>query len=151
GEILVKVQTKIKTKPDFELTYVVDNAGWYPTYDIRAKTINDPIEIVYKANLRQDTKVNWENVKLAFSSTNPNSSGVAPELQTYYLDYYRLPPVYNASISSVSGRVTDQANQPMIGVNVMVPETTIGTVTDAGGNYSLTLPANAGYLSFSFI
>src|SRR5690554_1630997 len=151
GEILVKVQTKIKTKPTFELTYIVDNAGWYPTYDIRAKTINDPIEIIYKANLRQDTKVDWENVKLAFSSSNPNSSGVAPELQTYFLDYYTLPPIYNTAISSVSGRVTDQDNQPLVGVNVTIPETTIGTVTDANGNYSLTLPQNAGYLNFSYI
>ncbi|HZH71693.1 MAG TPA: mucoidy inhibitor MuiA family protein [Mariniphaga sp.] len=151
GEILVKVQTKIKTKPTFELTYIVDNAGWYPTYDIRAKTINDPIEIIYKANLRQDTKVDWKNVKLAFSSSNPNSSGVAPELQTYFLDYYTLPPIYNTAISSVSGRVTDQDNQPLVGVNVTIPETTIGTVTDANGNYSLTLPQNAGYLNFSYI
>jgi uncharacterized protein (TIGR02231 family) len=33
----------------------------------------------------------------------------------------------------------------------MVPETTIGAVTDVNGNYSITLPNNAGYLSFSFI
>lgn len=72
-------------------------------------------------------------------------------MQVYYLDYYQLPPVYNKSISSVSGRVTDRDNQPLIGANVMVPETTIGTVTDTGGNYSLTLPANAEYLHFSFI
>ena len=151
GEILVKVQSKIKTNPSFELSYIVDNAGWYPTYDIRAKTINDPVEIIYKANLRQDTKVDWKNVKLRFSSSNPNSSGVAPELKTYYLDYYSLPPIYNKSINSVSGRVLDQENNPLPGATVMVPETTIGAVTDINGNYSITLPNNAGYLSFSFI
>jgi hypothetical protein len=151
GEILVKVQSKIQTNATFELSYIVDNAGWYPTYDIRAKTINDPVEIIYKANLRQDTKVDWKNVKLSFSSSNPNSSGVAPELKTYYLDYYSLPPVYNKTINSVSGQVLDQENQPLIGATVMVPETTIGAVTDMNGNYSITLPNNAGYLSFSFI
>ncbi|WP_319503663.1 mucoidy inhibitor MuiA family protein [uncultured Draconibacterium sp.] len=151
GEILVKVQSKIKTNPSFELSYIVDNAGWYPTYDIRAKTINDPVEIIYKANLRQDTKVDWKNVKLSFSSSNPNSSGVAPELKTYYLDYYSLPPVYNKSINSVSGQVVDEENQPLIGVTVMVPKTTIGVVTDMNGNYSITLPNNADYLNFSFI
>lgn len=151
GEIIVKVQSKIKTNPSFELSYIVNNAGWYPTYDIRAKTINDPVEIIYKANLRQDTKVDWKNVKLSFSSSNPNSSGVAPELKTYYLDYYSLPPVYNKSINSVSGQVLDQKNNPLPGATVMVPETTIGAVTDMNGNYSITLPNNAGYLSFSFI
>ncbi|WP_163323609.1 mucoidy inhibitor MuiA family protein [Draconibacterium mangrovi] len=151
GEILVKVQGKIKTNPSFELSYIVDNAGWYPTYDIRAKTINDPVEIIYKANLRQDTKVDWKNVKLSFSSSNPNSSGVAPELKAYFLDYYSLPPVYNKSINSVGGQVVDEENQPLIGVTVMVPKTTIGTVTDMNGNYSITLPNNADYLNFSFV
>jgi len=151
GEILVKVQSKIKTHPSFELSYIVDNAGWYPTYDIRAKTINDPVEIIYKANLRQDTKVDWKNVKLSFSSSNPNSSGVAPELKTYFLDYYSLPPVYNKSINSVTGQVLDQENNPLPGATVMIPETTIGAVTDINGKYSITLPNNAGYLSFSSI
>lgn len=151
GEILIKVQSKIKTHPSFELSYIVDNAGWYPTYDIRAKTINDPVEIIYKANLRQDTKVDWKNVKLSFSSSNPNSSGVAPELKTYFLDYYSLPPVYNKSINSVTGQVLDQENNPLPGATVMVPETTIGAVTDMNGKYSITLPNNAGYLSFSSI
>ena len=151
GEILVKVQSKIKTNPSFELSYIVDNAGWYPTYDIRAKTINDPVEIIYKANLRQDTKVDWKNVKLSFSSSNPNSSGVAPELKTYFLDYYSLPPVYNKSINSVTGQVLDQENNPLPGTTVMIPETTFGAVTDMNGKYSITLPNNAGYLSFSSI
>lgn len=151
GEILVKVQTKLKSNPKFELSYIVDNAGWYPTYDIRVKTINDPVEIVFKANIRQDTKVDWKNVKLSFSSSNPNSSGVAPELKTYFLDYYSLPPVYNKLINSVSGQVLDQDNQPLVGVSVKVPETTIGTITDMNGNYSIKLPNNAGYLSFAYI
>lgn len=151
GEILVKVQTKLKSNPKFELSYIVDNAGWYPTYDIRVKTINDPVEIVYKANIRQDTKVDWKNVKLSFSSSNPNSSGVAPELKAYFLDYYSLPPVYNKLINSVSGQVLNQDNQPLVGVSVKVPETTIGTITDMNGNYSIKLPNNAGYLSFAYI
>lgn len=151
GEVLVKVQAKSKTNATFDLTYLVDNAGWHPTYDIRATTVNDPLEIIYKANLRQDTKVDWKNVKLAFSSSNPNSSGIAPELQTYYLDYYSRPPVYNASINAVSGQVLDSENRPLPGATVTVPETTIGTVTDINGNYSITLPNNAGYLSFMFI
>ncbi len=151
GEILVKVEAKTKTSASIEISYLAENAGWYPSYDIRAKSINEPIEIIYKANVRQDTKVDWNNVKIKFSSSNPETSGVAPELKTYYLDYNRLPPVYNLSINSVSGQVLDQNNQPLPGVSVMIPETTIGAVTDINGNYSITIPANADYLNFSFI
>lgn len=151
GEILVKVEAKKQTSASMEISYLVGNAGWYPSYDIRAKSINDPVEIIYKANVRQDTKTDWKNVKLKFSSSNPTTSGIAPELKTYYLDYGNFPPIYNSTINSVSGQVTDQNNEPVPGVSVMIPETTIGAVTDINGHYSLTLPNNSDYLNFSFI
>ena len=151
GEILVKVEAQKQTSASIEISYLVGNAGWYPSYDIRAKSINDPVEIIYKANVRQDTKTDWENVKLKFSSSNPATSGVAPELKTYYLDYNNFPSIYNSTINSVSGQVTDQNNEPLPGVSVMIPETTIGAVTDRNGHYSITLPNNSDYISFSFV
>lgn len=51
---------------------------------------------------------------------------------------------------TVTGVVKDPTGEPMIGVNVMVSGTTIGTVTDFDGNYSLKVPENAK-LQFSFI
>lgn len=92
GEILVKVDSPKEIYATFEISYIVSNAGWFPSYDIRANNVNEPIELVYKANVRQDTKVDWKNVKLKFSSSEPNVSGVAPELQPYYINYNLHPP-----------------------------------------------------------
>jgi hypothetical protein len=151
GEILVKVESSKTANVHFEISYLVKNASWYPSYDIRVDDITKPVEIVYKANLRQDTKVDWKNVKLRFSSTNPSISGVAPELKTYFLDYYSQPPVYNKNINSVSGKVTDTNMESLPGVNVLVEGTTIGTVSDINGNYSITLPKSASYLTFNYV
>ncbi|MBL4677130.1 MAG: TonB-dependent receptor [Mucilaginibacter sp.] len=54
---------------------------------------------------------------------------------------------------AVSGRVVDENNQPLPGVNVSVAGTTIGTTTDVNGRYKLNVPdAYAGRsLSYSFI
>ncbi|MGZ2371440.1 mucoidy inhibitor MuiA family protein [Ancylomarina sp. YFZ004] len=152
GEIVVRVEAKSKTNPKFELSYFVGNAGWFPSYDIRAKNINEPLELIYKANLRQDTKVAWNNVKLKFSSSNPKTSGVAPELKTYFLDYNSHPPVYNRSINSVSGRVVSADDGLAIpGVSIRVVGSTIGAATDMNGKYSITIPANSSQLNYSFI
>lgn len=151
GEILVKVESKGSSMSDFEISYVVGNAGWLPTYDIRAKNVNESIELIYKANVKQDTKVDWKNVKLRLSSADPNLSGVAPELKTYYLNYNTAPPSYNRSISQVKGRVFDSDSQPLPGVYVMVKGTTIGTTTDFDGNYSITIPETSSQLEFAFI
>ena len=52
----------------------------------------------------------------------------------------------------VSGKVTAQEDASSLpGVNVVLKGTTIGTVTDSDGKYSLSVPANAGSLVFSFI
>ena len=150
GEILVTVDVKKNTSAWFEISYLVGNCGWFPSYDIRANTITEPVELIYKANVRQDTKVDWNNVKLSFSSSDPNVSGRAPELRTYMLDYNILPPVYK-NIQMVSGRVSDSNNDPLPGTTVTIQGTTIGTVTDTEGRYMLSIPVNAGYMTFSFI
>ena len=50
----------------------------------------------------------------------------------------------------VTGVVTDENGEPMIGVNVSAVGTTSGTITDLDGRYTLSLPANK-QLQFSFI
>jgi len=151
GEILVKVDAGQRGTYPLELSYMVANAGWYPSYDIRAKNISEPVQLVYKANVKQDTKVDWANVSIRFSSADPNVSGIAPELKTYYLNYNTAPPTYGLIPNSVRGRVMDQNGDPLPGANVTVEGSTVGTVTDLEGNYSLTIPNNAGQIMVSYI
>jgi TonB-linked SusC/RagA family outer membrane protein len=53
--------------------------------------------------------------------------------------------------TSVSGKVTDQSGEPLVGVNVLVKGTTIGTMTDYNGNYSLANVKQGSVLVFSSI
>ncbi|WP_456086592.1 SusC/RagA family TonB-linked outer membrane protein [Parabacteroides sp.] len=50
----------------------------------------------------------------------------------------------------IKGTVVDATGEPLIGVNVSVKGTTIGTITDVDGKYSLEVPSS-GTLVFSFI
>lgn len=51
---------------------------------------------------------------------------------------------------AVHGRVVDNAGQPLPGVNIVVDGTTIGTVTDMDGNYTISAPRGAS-LVYTFI
>lgn len=51
----------------------------------------------------------------------------------------------------ILGKVTDERGGPVPGVNVVLKGTTIGTVTDANGDYSLGVPDLTGTLVFSYI
>jgi TonB-linked SusC/RagA family outer membrane protein len=52
---------------------------------------------------------------------------------------------------TVTGRITDEANQAIPGVNILLKGTTTGTTSDANGAYTLTVPDENGILVFSFI
>src|SRR5690554_3775079 len=51
---------------------------------------------------------------------------------------------------TLSGTVTDNMGEPIIGANIVVPGSTIGTVTDVNGNYSMIIPRGAS-LRLSYI
>lgn len=52
----------------------------------------------------------------------------------------------------VSGKVTSvEEGTSLPGVNVIIKGTTVGTVTDSDGRYSLSVPATSSSLTFSFI
>ena len=152
-DIEVKVDLPQAGRVDFNLTYYVKNAGWFPTYDVRAVAINQPMQLSYKANVFQNTKEDWHKVPVTLSSANPNRSTIAPELQTYWLDYGRRAPRYDSEMkdSGVSGIVTDEKGDPIAGALVQVKGSSLGTVTDFNGRYSITLPRDAKSLQFSFI
>ena len=152
-EAELKLQVPQAGKVDFTLTYYVKNAGWYPTYDIRSEGVGQPLQLSYKANMFQNTKEEWKNIPVTLSSANPNRSNVAPELRTYWLDYGRSAPRYDneATVEGVSGVVTDENEDAVIGAIVKVEGTRLATVTDANGRYSISLPRDRNQLSFSYI
>ncbi|WP_421877544.1 mucoidy inhibitor MuiA family protein [Marinoscillum sp.] len=158
GEIDVRIDAPARTLGTFQITYLVANTGWFPKYDVRVSTVEKPLELTYKADVYQNTGVNWENARLKLSNGNPNQSGVAPELETWYLNYARNTILnrttygtLSSAVRNVSGRILDETGEPLPGVNVIVKGTTVGTVTDLDGYYSLTLPNGATHLSVSFI
>jgi TonB-linked SusC/RagA family outer membrane protein len=51
----------------------------------------------------------------------------------------------------ITGTVKDEFGSALPGVNVLVKGTTIGAVTDADGNFSLSVPADDAVLVFTFI
>jgi TonB-linked SusC/RagA family outer membrane protein len=52
---------------------------------------------------------------------------------------------------TITGKVTDEKDAPLPGVNIVLKGTTTGTTTDVNGNYTLKLPDTRGSLVFSFI
>ena len=52
---------------------------------------------------------------------------------------------------AISGTVTDQTGEALIGVNISVKGTTLGNMTDIDGKYTLSVPSENSVLVFSYI
>jgi len=56
-----------------------------------------------------------------------------------------------AQTRTVTGTITDNNGQPLPGVSVKVPGSSIGTATDKNGSFSLSVPQNARSLEISYV
>ncbi len=93
GEIHVTVISDKQVSGKLNFSYVVMNAGWYPSYDIRVNDIKNPVTIFYKANVFQNSGVPWKDVKLSFSNATPWIAGDIPILYPWFVDFYVPVPV----------------------------------------------------------
>lgn len=59
--------------------------------------------------------------------------------------------IYAQQNKTITGKVTDDTGEAIIGASIAVENTTIGVLTDVDGNYSISVPANAEKLKFSFM
>jgi len=153
GEIVIKLSSPQRFTTPFTLKYNVDNATWFPSYTIRMNDINKPLAVTYKANVSQNTQVDWDKVYLTFSSANPSLSNDVPKLIPYRLGFGTMPPVYGTKVKEVTGYVYDASdNSPLPGVNIVVKGTSIGTSTDFDGKYHLVLPnLESPVIVFSYV
>ncbi|KAJ7162879.1 hypothetical protein C8R46DRAFT_903388 [Mycena filopes] len=79
---------------EIALIYAVPRATWTAFYDIRVdmSTKEDPITLIYKAGIKQDTGESWDDVPLTLETTTPTFGLGIPQLSPWNLDIYRFVP-----------------------------------------------------------
>lgn len=92
GQLLVKLYSTKATTSDITVTYVVPNAGWSPSYDLRVDEIGGPVKLFYKAHVYQNSGVDWNKINISLSTGNPNEGAEAPILNPWYLSFYTPKP-----------------------------------------------------------
>ena len=95
GKLIVNVMSSTTGTIPLEVSYLTNQATWQPSYEMRIDKINEPIQMLYKAQVQQHTGIDWKNVKLSLTSGPANQNTFAPELQPWFLDYY-YPNAYRS-------------------------------------------------------
>ncbi len=86
-EILITVSAPNRMTVNLDISYLVANAGWAPSYDLKVKDISKPIDLIYKAKVFNNTGIDWDNVRLTLSTSDPNKTAEKPKLTAWTLNH----------------------------------------------------------------
>lgn len=88
GKLVLQVMNTVAGNVPLEISYLTNNATWTPFYDLRADNVASPINMMYKAQIVQNTGIDWKKVKLTLSSGMPNQNNQAPTMNPWFLRYH---------------------------------------------------------------
>ncbi|WP_289058642.1 DUF4139 domain-containing protein [uncultured Flavobacterium sp.] len=119
GKLIVQVMNTAAGIVPLEISYLTQSASWTPFYDLRTESVNAPINMIYKAQVVQNSGIDWKKVKLTLSSGYPNQNNQAPILSSWFLrnnaNYgYNQRAVANQLQSSAYGEVKDKAIEEVV-------------------------------------
>ena len=109
GEIFLNVRSAtVQAGLEITMSYYTYDARWTPSYNIRA-TENQNVKLNFKGEGNQSTGVDWKDVNLVLSTSNPSLSGNAPIMHPWKLRYEQ-PRSYVKSdeLKRMAGRGIEQ-------------------------------------------
>lgn len=92
-QIAVTIEATEQVTGNLNLKYYVPNAGWVPMYEIQANSGKEKVRLVYRAQVYQNTGLDWKDVSLVLSTSNPSVGNTRPVLTAWNL-YYGYPNSY---------------------------------------------------------
>ncbi len=87
GEIIILLQSDTKVAANIDLKYVVSDAGWAPYYELKAEDVGKPITLVYRSRVFNNTGINWADVKLKLSTSDPTRNASKPAVSPWFLNF----------------------------------------------------------------
>lgn len=76
-----------------ELSSMIAQAAWEPSYDVRLAPDSKSAGLTFQAMIRQQTGEEWTNVDLTLSTARPAIGGAPPELTPWNVSLYRPRPM----------------------------------------------------------
>ena len=85
-DVLVETAGVPASGARIEVEYVVRRAGWSPVYDLRTASDARSVRLVYRAEVNQQTREDWNEVELLLSTAQPHLGAQGPDPQTSWVN-----------------------------------------------------------------
>ena len=90
GVIVLKLMSPAAGNIKLNINYLTDNVSWKPYYEIKAEKISAPLDVTFKAIVKQNTGLDWKGVKLTLINGNSSRNNYAPTVSPWFI-YARSP------------------------------------------------------------
>ncbi|MCU0429076.1 MAG: DUF4139 domain-containing protein [Cytophagaceae bacterium] len=126
-QMVVEVEAPSESAYLIEMSYLVKDAGWSPKYNVRAETDSEKITLEYRAQVYNNSGINWKQVGIALSSSNTETKLLKPELgYAWSLDLRSDAQQLNGVHAQGEGNLSDKQlkNEQVEYVAIDAPELT---------------------------
>lgn len=86
-QVHADIYTPQNTTTNITFSYFVGNVSWKAVYDLKAKDTKSPMQLSYRAAVKQNTGVDWKDVKVTFSNAKPSKNKIQPTLAPLYATF----------------------------------------------------------------
>lgn len=87
-KIKVLFNTETATTETVRLVYLLSNGGWSPEYEISVEDLSKDVGFVYRANVYNNSGIDWKDVKLTLSTTDPWQPATQPKMSAWFIDFH---------------------------------------------------------------
>lgn len=119
GVVIIKLMSSVAVNVKADINYLAENAYWEPFYEVKGNKISEPLDVTFKAKVRQDTGLDWKAVKLSLINGRSTRNNTAPVLQPWFLESYKQEEQVSArGYSSRSDTVKEQKIEEVVVVGM---------------------------------
>ncbi|MGJ4745579.1 DUF4139 domain-containing protein [Leptospira sp. SA-E8] len=119
-EIRLDVESDSANVFPFEYKYLIRGANWYPRYTLELNANGQEAELGWHALVRNETGEDWKNVRLEFSTANPNQDIDLPEYREYRIASKEVAVYSGDEDYSPADKEYDAPSKPSANAGAMI-------------------------------
>jgi len=109
NQVIITLFSETATTTQVTFNYLITNASWVPVYDLQANSSTKMFQLKYFANVAQYSGLDWNNVPLTLSTSNPSENNTKPDLNPWYVSFVEFMRRNERSDNLSNARIPMQA------------------------------------------
>lgn len=141
GVLVLKILSNAAANVKLDISYLAQNVLWQPFYEIKGNKISEPLNVLFKAKVRQNTGVDWKDVKLSLINGYATKNNNVPVLNPWFLDSYKKEKANNYQKNEYykadSATTMDIEQVVVVGAGFRINENQLNTSFDVDVPYNI--------------